>query len=166
MHIAVYPGSFDPVTNGHLDIIDRSQALFDHLLVAIAHNSNKKSLFSVEERVSLLQEVLKGRANVEVKTFSTLLVDFVHQEKASTIIRGLRAVSDFDYEYAMYQANSEMYPEVDTVFLLASREYSFLSSSIIKEFARYGQQLDKYTPKAVSKALLKKFQNENSRSKS
>ena len=159
MQIAVYPGSFDPVTNGHLDIIERAQRFFDLLIVAIAHNSSKKSLFSVEERMRLLQETLKDTPNVEVKTFSMLLVDFVRQQKACAVIRGLRAVSDFDYEYAMYQANAEMCPEVDTVFLLASREYSFLSSSIIKEFARYGQQLNKYTPEVVSKALLEKFQN-------
>ena len=157
MQTAIYPGSFDPVTNGHLDIIERARRLFDHLIVAIAHNSSKKCLFSVEERAKLLAEILKDMPNVEVRTFSMLLVDFVRQEKACTIIRGLRAVSDFDYEYAMYQANAEMCPEVDTIFLLASREYSFLSSGIIKEFARYGQQLNKYTPEVVSKALLKKI---------
>ena len=158
MRIAIYPGSFDPVTKGHLDIIERAQRLCDCLLVAIAHNSSKKSLFSVEERAALLEEALKDKPKVKVKTFSTLLIDFAREQRASAIIRGLRAVSDFDYEYAMYQANIEMCPEIDTIFLLSSREYSFLSSSIIKEFARYGQRLDKYTPEPVSRALLKKFQ--------
>ncbi len=157
MRVAVYPGSFDPVTNGHLDIIGRSCRLFDHLIVAIAHNSSKKGLFSVKERQTLLEQTLKDMPNVEVTTFSKLLVDFVRERQACAIIRGLRAVSDFDYEYAIFQVNAEMCPEVDTVFLLAASEYSFLSSSILKELAGYGRSLENYTPAPVTKALLEKF---------
>ncbi len=159
MKTAIYPGSFDPVTNGHLDVIKRAGSLFDHLIVGIAYNSNKQTLFSIEERLNLLKETLKDVPHVEVIYFSTLLVDFVRERKACAIIRGLRAMSDYDYECAMYQVNIEMCPEVETVFLLASSEYSFLSSTIVKEFARHGKSLDKYIPKQVRRALLNKFQN-------
>ncbi len=159
LRIAVYPGSFDPTTNGHIDIILRAQRLFDHVIVGVAQNTSKKYLFTMEERQKLLQETLSEMKiqNVEVTTFSILLVDFVRQKNACAVIRGLRAVSDFDYEYAMYQVNAEMCPETDTVFLLASSEYSFLSSTILKEIARYGKSLLKYTPPLVNQALLEKF---------
>lgn len=157
MKTAVYPGSFDPITNGHLDIVDRASAMFDRLIVAVAKNSAKNSLFTIEERIEMLREVLKGRPGVEVDSFSGLLVDYAREKQSTAIVRGLRAVSDFDYEYAIFHMNTELNDEVDTVFLLAGKEYSFLSSTIIKEVARYGRQVTDYTPRIVSDALLRKF---------
>lgn len=157
MKIAVYPGSFDPITNGHLDIIDRARRMFDKILVAVACNSSKQGLFSYEERREMIAEVTAPWDNVGVTHFDGLLIDFCKNENAIAVIRGLRAVSDFDYEYAMFQMNREFNTDVDTVFLLASGEYSYLSSSIIKEFARFGRSVSPYTPGPVNAALLKKF---------
>ena len=157
MRVAVYPGSFDPITNGHLDIIERASRMFDELLVAIARNSSKEGLFSFDERADLIQKVTAGISNVRVTSFEGLLVDFVRETSAQFIVRGLRAVSDFDYEYAMYQMNYEMSGGADTIFLLASRNYSYLSSTIIKEFARHGRDVAEYTPAQVNAALLNKF---------
>ncbi|MCB1306012.1 MAG: pantetheine-phosphate adenylyltransferase [Leptospiraceae bacterium] len=157
MKTAVYPGSFDPMTLGHLDIVDRARCMFDKIFVAIAINSAKTTLFSLEERRSLTQEVLKDRKDVEVVTFEGLLTDFARDVNATAIVRGIRAVTDFDYEYAIYQVNRQLNPSVDTVFLLASQKYSFISSTIIKEVARYGKSLAEYAPPEVSEALLKKF---------
>ena len=157
MKIAVYPGSFDPITNGHLDIIDRAGAMFDRLIVAVAVNSAKTSLFTLEERLEMLRSVLAERANVEVDSFTGLLVDYARRVGARALVRGLRAVSDFDYEYAIFHMNTELNRDVDTVFLLAGKSYSFLSSTIIKEVARYGRPVTAYTPGLVSEALLKKF---------
>ena len=157
MKIAVYPGSFDPVTNGHLDIIERSRRFCDKLIVAIAQSPSKNGLFSIEERLDLLKQAVQDLENVTVTHFSILLADFVREQKASAVIRGLRAVSDFDYEYAMYQMNAEMCPEVETIFLLASKQYSFLSSSILKELARFGRNVENYTPIVAGKALLQKL---------
>ncbi|MCB1173306.1 MAG: pantetheine-phosphate adenylyltransferase [Leptospiraceae bacterium] len=157
MKIAVYPGSFDPVTNGHLDIIERASRMFDRVIVAVAINSSKKGLFSRQERVELLEKVTARMANVHIDHFEGLLVEYCARQSAMAVIRGLRAVSDFDYEYAMYQMNREFDKGIDTVFLLASREYSYLSSTIIKEFARYGRSVAPYAPDAVNQALLSKF---------
>ena len=157
MKIAIYPGSFDPITNGHIDIIDRASAMFDRLVVAVSVNSGKTSLFSIDERLEMLRSVLKDRASVEVDSFTGLLVDYARNISATVLVRGLRAVSDFDYEYAIFHMNSELNRDVDTVFLLAGKSYSFLSSTIIKEVARYGRPVTAYTPGLVSEALLKKF---------
>ncbi len=154
--VGVYPGTFDPVTNGHLDIIERSKKICSSLIVAIAHNPNKTStLFDINERVYFLKSALKNTQQIKIVAFEGLLVDFMKKQEASLIIRGLRAVSDFDYEYAMFQMNSAMSHEVDTIFLLASQKYSFLSSSILKEFARYGRSVENYTPSIVSSELKK-----------
>lgn len=157
MHTGVYPGSFDPVTYGHIDIIERARVLFDHLVIAVAENTNKTPLFSLEERLALMRDIFKDKPNLEVRSFSGLLVNFVKDVNAGAIVRGIRAVTDFDYEYAIYQINRDLNPEIDTIFLLAGKKYSFLSSSIIKEVARYGRRVDEYTPTSVSAALLRKF---------
>ena len=158
MKIAVYPGSFDPFTNGHLDIVDRACEIFDKVIVAVAVNSAKKGgLFTLEERQDLLRQVLGSREQVEVAFFDGLLVDYVDEVGAHAIIRGIRAVTDFDYEYAIYQVNRELNGRVETVFLLASKEYSYLSSTILKEVARYGRSVADYAPAVVGEALLKKF---------
>lgn len=153
----LYPGSFDPFTNGHLDIVERSLELFDTVYVAIATNSAKTSLFTLEERRSLISEIFKENERVQVVSFQNLLVEFARQKGAVSIIRGLRAVTDFDYEYAMFQVNRDMEPHIETVFLLSSQKYSFLSSTIIKEIARLGRDVREYTPPSISQALARKF---------
>ena len=157
VNLYIYPGSFDPFTNGHLDIVDRASRLCDRLVVAIAVNSSKQSLFTTEERRDLILSSLKGRDKVEVTFFHGLLVDYARSRKASAIVRGIRAVTDFDYEYAMYQLNHDLEQDVETVFLLASKQYSFLSSTMIKEVARYGRSVEEQAPAVVSEALLRKF---------
>ncbi len=138
-------------------MVKRARSLFDHLIVAIAVNSSKSTLFSMEERKDLIQEVLADMPNVEVSFFEGLLVDYAEKINATVIVRGLRAVTDFDYEYAIYQINQEMNPGVETMFLLAGKEFSYLSSTILKEVARYGRSVEAHAPPAVSRALLKKF---------
>ena len=138
MKRAIYPGSFDPVTFGHLDIIRRSAGLCDHLVVAVLNNNNKTPLFSVDERVEMLKEATKDLANVEVASFSGLLVDFAKKNDVGVIIRGLRAVTDYEYELAMSQTNRVANPNIDTIFLNTSLEYAYLSSSIVREMAMYG----------------------------
>ena len=157
MKIGIYPGSFDPFTNGHLDIVQRARSLFDSLIVAVAVNSSKKPLFSVEERLDLISRVLHQLPGVRVSRFHGLLVEFARKENATAIVRGLRAVSDFDYELAMSQINREMAPRVETVFLLTSKEYSFLSSSLVKEIALYSGNLQPYVPEPFAHALNQKF---------
>lgn len=155
--LAVYPGSFDPFTNGHLDIVRRAAGLFDRVVVAVARNSSKNSFFTVEERIDLLKECVAEMPAVEVSSFTGLLVDYCKSVGARVIVRGIRAVTDFDYEYAIFQLNQELNSEVETVFLLAGKQYSFVSSTLIKEVARYGRSVEDHAPACVSQALLKKF---------
>lgn len=157
MKRAIYPGSFDPVTLGHLDIITRSAKLVDHLIVGVLNNSSKTPLFSVDERVNMLKEVTKDLDNVEIMSFSGLLVDFAREHNVSTIIRGLRAVTDFEYELAMSQTNRVAAPEIDTVFLTTGLKYAYLSSSIVKEMAMYGGDISHFVPEAVIKEVYKKY---------
>jgi pantetheine-phosphate adenylyltransferase len=157
LRTAIYPGSFDPFTNGHLDIVERACALFDRIIIAIAVNSSKSTLFTLQEREEMITEIIQGRGQIEVVSFEGLLVEFAKQNGANVIIRGIRAVTDFEYEYAIYQMNRDLNPGLDTVFLLASKKYSFLSSSLLKEVARYGQSVSEYAPEIVSKALLRRF---------
>jgi len=157
LRTAIYPGSFDPFTNGHLDIVDRAALMFDRIVIAIAVNSSKNTLFTLEERKEMILDIVSGRDGIEVVAFDGLLVDFARDTGAKTVIRGIRAVTDFEYEYAIYQMNRELNPELDTVFLLASKQYSFLSSTILKEVARYGQSVSEYASANVNRALLRRF---------
>jgi len=150
---AIYPGSFDPVTLGHLDIIRRSASLVDHLIVGVLNNSTKTPLFSVEERVNMLREVTKDLPNVEVLSFSGLLVDFAAEHNVSVIIRGLRAVTDFEYELAMSQTNRVAAPGIDTVFLTTSLKYAYLSSSIVKD----GGDIKKFVPEEIIDRVYEKY---------
>ncbi|MDE5413082.1 MAG: pantetheine-phosphate adenylyltransferase [Bacillaceae bacterium] len=157
--IAVCPGSFDPVTYGHLDIITRGSKVFDKVIVAVLHNRNKTPLFEVEERVKLLQEVTAHLENVEIDSFNGLLVDYVKQKKASTIIRGLRAVSDFEYEMQAASINRKLDPEVETFFMMTNNQFSYLSSSIVKEVAKYGANVSDIVPDVVEAALRTKYKD-------
>jgi pantetheine-phosphate adenylyltransferase len=155
--LAVYPGTFDPLTNGHVDIVKRSLALFEKVIVAVAVNSKKQSLFSVDERIHLVKTVLKDEENLIVTQLEGLTADFCKQMGAVAIIRGLRAVADFDYEYAISILNRKLAPEVDTVFFMASGENSFISSSMVKEVARYSKNVNDYVPREVNIALIEKY---------
>ncbi len=157
MQTFIYPGSFDPFTNGHLDIAIRARNLCDRLIVAVATNSAKRSLFSVEERLVMMEEVLDHHRGIEVTSFDGLLMDFASKCGAKAVVRGIRAVTDYEYEYAMSLLNREMSPEIETLFLLANKEYSFLSSTMIKEVARYGRVSTQHAPDVVNRALLAKF---------
>ena len=159
MKKAIYPGSFDPLTNGHVDIIKRALKIVDSLTLAVLINTSKKPLFSIEERVEIIKEALKDLPQVEVDTFSGLLVDFCRKKGISLVIRGLRAVNDFDYEHAIFLMNRELYPEIETIFLMSSSENSFISSSIIKEVVSLGgvEKIKNQVPPVVFSALKKKY---------
>ncbi|GIN74393.1 phosphopantetheine adenylyltransferase [Bacillus sp. J14TS2] len=156
-NIAVCPGSFDPVTMGHMDIIQRGAKVFEEVRVVVLNNSSKKSLFSVEERLELLKAVTKDFDNVIVDTFDGLLVDYAQKVKAKAIIRGLRAVSDFEYEMQITSMNRVLNEQIETFFIMTNNQYSFLSSSIVKEVAKYKGNISELVPKEVEKALEKKF---------
>jgi pantetheine-phosphate adenylyltransferase len=157
LKIAVYPGSFDPVTFGHLDIIERALKIFDGVIVAVARNSEKNSLFTVQQRIDLLTEILDDRPQCKVDTFDGLLVDFVRERGASVIIRGLRAVSDFEFEFQLAQMNRSITRDVETLFMMTSVPYSYLSSSIVKEVSSLNGPVDKLVPPVVKAALDRKF---------
>lgn len=159
MKKAVYPGSFDPVTFGHLDIIERSAQMSDHLILAVLNNNSKTPLFSVEERVNMLKRITRKWPNVEVKSFGGLLVDFVRANQADVVIRGLRAVTDFEYEMQIAQTNRVIAPEVDTVFLTTNLKYSYLSSSIVKEIAAYGGEINAFVPEVIAEIIRKKMED-------
>lgn len=154
MRIAIYPGSFDPVTLGHFDIIKRSAKMFDKVIIGVLNNTSKTPLFSLEERVKMLQDTVWSLDNVSVESFEGLLVDFVKQKNSNTIIRGLRALTDFDLEMQMAQSNRMVAPDVDTVFLSTGIEYSYLSSSVVKEYARYGVDIAQFVPECVVPKLI------------
>ena len=159
MRIAVYPGTFDPITNGHLDILKRSAALFDKVVVGVAASfSGKVPVFSIEERTALVKEVVKDMENVEVEAFDGLLMHFVEKKGAVALIRGLRAVSDFEYEFQMALMNKKLNAQVETVFLMTSSEYAFVSSTVIKQIVGLDGKIDGFVPPAIHKALLEKFQ--------
>ncbi len=157
MKRAIYPGSFDPVTYGHIDIIERAAGIFDELIVAVLDNKAKSPLFSVNERVNILNEVLSDIDNVKILSYEGLLVDFAMSNEANVIIRGLRAVTDFEYELQMAQTNNVLNRKVDTMFLTASLKYAYLSSSTVKEVASYGGDISKFVPSYVEKLTHEKF---------
>ncbi len=153
MTTALCPGSFDPPTNGHIDVIERTAHYFDRLVVAVIANPSKEPMFSVSEREELLRDVLSGLDNVEVTSFDGLLVDFARERGIRVVVKGLRAISDFEYELQMAQMNAELYPEMDTMFVTARPSWAFLSSSLVKEVARYGGPIDSLVPAGVAKAM-------------
>ncbi|MFD2612955.1 pantetheine-phosphate adenylyltransferase [Paenibacillus gansuensis] len=155
--IAVYPGSFDPVTMGHLDIIRRAAKHFDHLVVAVLNNTSKNPLFTVEERKDLLAQVTRDLPNVEIDSFRDLLVNYMHAKKANIVVRGLRAVSDFEYEMQMASTNHKLSDEVETFFMMTNPQYSYLSSSIVKEIARFHGNVHELVSAEVEEALRAKF---------
>jgi pantetheine-phosphate adenylyltransferase len=154
---AIYPGSFDPITNGHLDLIQRGLKIFDEIIVAIAVNPVKQPLFTIEERVDLIREVLKDQPRVRIDHFTGLLVDFVRRQNTNVILRGLRAVSDFDYEFQLALMNRRLAPEIETIFLMTSLKWVFLSSTILKEAVSLGGVVEDIVPPVVFQRLRDKF---------
>ena len=155
--VALCPGTFDPVTNGHIDIIERASRCFERVLVAVLANPRKGPLFTVDERVAMLKEAVSGIEGVEIDSFSGLLVDYAKARGVRVIVKGLRAVTDFDYELQMAQMNSTLLPELDTMFVATKPEWSFLSSSLVKEVARYGGTIDGLVPSAVATAVSERY---------
>lgn len=158
-HKAIYPGSFDPITLGHLDVIKRARRLFDEVLVAVAHNNQKQALFSVDERIALIREVTSDLDGVTVVPLEGLLATFARKRKADAVIRGLRAVSDFEYEFQMALTNRKLEPEIETIFMMPREDYSYVSSRIVKEIARLGGKLQDFVPDCVALALRGKMTN-------
>lgn len=159
MRKSIYPGSFDPVTLGHLDIIVRSAQMSDQLIIGVLNNNSKTPLFSVEERVNMLKEITKDMPNVEVKSFGGLLIDFARENGADVVIRGLRAVTDFEYELQLAQTNRVIAPEIDTVFLTTNLKYSYLSSSVVKEIASFDGDISAFVTPEVAESIKKKMED-------
>ena len=157
MKRAIYPGSFDPLTLGHLDMIERSAKIVDELVIGVLNNSAKNSLFSLDERVSMIKEMTESMPNVTVASFDGLLVDYMKEINATIIVRGLRAVTDFEYELQIAQTNHVENPEVETIFLTTSLQYSYLSSTIVKEFASYGGDISKFVPARFIDRIYEKY---------
>ena len=157
MKRAIYPGSFDPLTLGHLDMIERSAKIVDELVIGVLNNSAKNSLFSLDERVSMIKEMTESMPNVTVASFNGLLVDYMKESNATIIVRGLRAVTDFEYELQIAQTNHVENPEVETIFLTTSLQYSYLSSTIVKEFASYGGDISKFVPARFIDRIYEKY---------
>lgn len=155
--IAVYPGFFDPITNGHVDIIKRGLNVFDHLIVAVLENPKKTALFTTKERVNMIREILSDHKNIDVKSFDGLLVDFMKAHNSKIVIRGLRAISDFEYEFQMALMNMKLEPEIETLFMMPNVSFTFLSSKLVKEVAMLGGTLDGLVPYGVEEKLKEKF---------
>ncbi len=154
---AIYPGTFDPITLGHIDIVSKALKIFDNVIVAVAESKQKKLLFTLEERVNLVKEALKEYKNVEVFGFKNLLVEFAKEKNCKIIIRGLRAISDFDTEFQMALANKKMMPDINTIFIMPNEKYFYITSSLIKEISRLNGNVSCFVPKNVEEALKKKF---------
>ena len=150
---ALYPGTFDPITNGHVDLVERASCMFDKVIIAIAANERKKPLFSLEERIALATTIFADNPQVEVMGFDTLLVDFAHQQNATVLVRGLRAVSDFEFEFQLASMNRHLAPDIESVYLMPAEQYAFISSSLVKEVARLGGDVTKYVHIDVYRAL-------------
>lgn len=159
MKTAVYPGSFDPVTNGHIDVIKRALKIFDKVIVAVGDNPGKKPAFSIEERLVMLKECTKDMSNIEIDTFSGLLIDYVRKKGSRIIIRGLRAVSDFDFEFQRALMNRVVDDEIETIFIMTKEHYVYLNSSIVKEMAMFNGNITGLVPEIVEKKLKEKFSN-------
>lgn len=157
MRIAIYPGTFDPITNGHLDILKRSLKLFDKIILAVAKNGEKGTLFPLKERVEMIKDATESLERIEVDSFDCLLVEYAKRKKASVIIRGIRAYSDFEYEFQMALMNRRLHPEIETVFLMPTEQFSYLSSTLIKEIVSLGGEMGELVPDAVQKKLKGKF---------
>lgn len=155
--VAVYAASFDPITNGHLDLIERASRIFDVLIVAVAENVEKKGLFTVDERVQMIRDVLGERLNIRVDVIRTLLVDYARKQGAGIVIRGLRALSDFEYEFEMALMNSHMYPDLETVFLMTSERWFYVSSSRLREIVSFGADVSEFVPPIVNQRLREKL---------
>ena len=159
MNKAIYPGSFDPVTLGHLDIIERTSKMFDRVIIGVLNNKSKSPLFSVEERVNMLKEVTANLPNVEVQSFEGLLIDFVRKNDARVIVRGLRAITDFEYELQMAQTNHKLASDVETVFLTTNLQYSYLSSTTVKEVAAFGGDISQFVPEYIEQKVWEKMKH-------
>jgi pantetheine-phosphate adenylyltransferase len=159
--IAIYPGSFDPVTNGHLDIVRRGTSLFDEVIVAILHNPSKKALFTIDERLDMLKETMKDIPGISFDTFGGLLVDYADKRGAQAILRGMRAVSDFEYEFQLALMNRKLNREIQTVFLMTGLRWIFTSSSIIKEAAQFGGDVSELVPPIVNQKIIEKYSRNN-----
>lgn len=155
--IAIYPGSFDPLTYGHLDIIERALEIFDKVIVSVFINTNKKSLFTLEERIEILKKILGKKKQIEIDSFTGLLTDYMKQKNIKVVIRGLRAVSDLEYEFQYAAANRTLCPQTETIFFMPKLRYSYLSSSVVREVARFGGDVSKMVPPYVEKRIKEKF---------
>lgn len=160
MRLAVYPGTFDPVTHGHLDLVERGRNLFDSILIAVLHNEDKRPLFNVEQRVALLTEAVDGWANVTVESFDGLLVDYAQSRGASAILRGIRAFSDFEYEMQMTMMNRKLRPGLETVFMVPNESYAYVSSRLVREISKLGGRIDGLVPPNVVRALSQRWSRE------
>ena len=163
--IAIYPGTFDPITNGHLDLIKRALRIFDEVIIAVAPSQKKQPLFTIQERLDLIHAAVKGLRRARIEAFNSLLVDYVRKRKGSAILRGLRAISDFEYEFQLDHMNRRVKKNIETVFMMPSEEYSYLTSTIIKEVAFFGGSVKGLVPREVERALQQKFMGMRSNKK-